>query len=136
MIYNNCTPLIPCEVLLQTIEKKTVIVVDIHQGLHTPYYIKSLGLENGCFVRASATTRLADSQTLRELMFEGSDTGYDQTPQIGKSVTEDEVKALCNSLNKAALENCKTDDEKQAVKEMTKNNLISWQLLYEKDGKL
>lgn len=78
MIYDSCTPPIMCEVTLQTIQEKTVIVAHIYPGEHTPYYIKSLGLENGCFVRVSSTTRLCDRETIKNLMMEGADTGFDR----------------------------------------------------------
>ena len=136
MIYDSCTPPIMCEVTLQTIQDKTVIVAQIYPGEHTPYYIQSLGLENGCFVRVSATTRLADRETIKNLMLEGSNTGFDRTIQRDKFITEDEVKLFCNSLKENALKNCVTDQQKHSVKELTKNNLLSWQILYEKEGKL
>ena len=136
MIYDSCTPPIMCEVTLKTIQEKTVIVAQIYPGEHTPYYIKSLGLENGCFVRVSATTRLCDRETIKNLMMEGSDTGFDRTIQREKFISEDEVKSFCDLLKETALKNCITDDQKRGVKELTKNNLLSWQVLYEKDGKL
>ena len=69
-------------------------------------------------------------------MLEGSNTGFDRTIQRDKFITEDEVKLFCNSLKENALKNCVTDEQKHSVKELTKNNLLSWQILYEKEGKL
>ena len=136
MIYDSCTPPIISEISLQTVHEKTVIVAQIYPGEHTPYYIKSLGLDKGCFIRAAATTRLADNETVRALMFEGSKTGFDSAVQKGKFVTENEAKNLCNSLKETALKNCITEEQKRNVKDLSINNLISWQILCEKDGKL
>ncbi len=136
MIYDNCMPQIMCDVSLQTLQNKTVIVAQIYPGEHTPYYIKSLGLENGCFVRLSATTRLADRDTIRALMFEGSNTGFDRTVQREKFVLEKELRSFCNSLKATAIKNCKTDEQRRNIKPLTKNNLLSWQLLYENNGRL
>ena len=82
MIYDSCTPPIMSEISLQTMNEKTVIVAQIYPGEHTPYYIKSLGLDKGCFIRTSAITRLADNETVRTLMFEGSKTGFDSAIRI------------------------------------------------------
>ena len=136
MIYDNCIPQIMCEVSLQTLQNKTVIVAQVYPGEHTPYFIKSLGLEQGCFVRVSATTRLADRETVKALMFEGSNIGFDRIIQRRKFVTEKEVRSFCKSLKNTALKNCETDEQKRSVKELTRNNLITWQLLYEKNGLL
>ena len=57
------------------------------------------------------------------------------TIQREKFVSENEVKSFCDSLKETALKNCITDDQKRGVKELTINNLLSWQVLYEKDGK-
>lgn len=111
MIYDNCMPQIMCDVSLQTLQNKTLIVAQIYPGEHTPYYIKSLGLENGCFVRLSATTRLADREIVRALMFEGSNTGFDRTVQREKFVSEKELRSFCNSLKATAIKNCETDDK-------------------------
>ncbi|MBO4698690.1 ATP-binding protein [bacterium] len=113
MIYDNCIPQIMCEVSLQTLQNKTVIVAQVYPGEHTPYFIKSLGLEQGCFVRVSATTRLADRETVKALMFEGSNIGFDRIIQRKKFVTEKEVRSFCKSLKNTALKNCETDEQKR-----------------------
>ena len=37
-----------------------VLFVEIEAGKQTPYYIKSLGIEKGSFIRVGGTTRLAE----------------------------------------------------------------------------
>ena len=108
-ISDSCEPLIIPDVTLQTINKKTIIVVEISAGKQRPYYIKSLGMEKGIYVRVAGTTRLADNCMIKELMFEGANRCFDQTPCIGYDVSEEDIKNLCSSLRKTAIENCKTD---------------------------
>ena len=66
-------------------------------------------MEKGIYVRVAGTTRLADNCMIKELMFEGANRCFDQTPCIGYDVSEEDIKNLCSSLRKTAIENCKTD---------------------------
>lgn len=77
-ISDSCEPAIIPDITLQTIEEKTVIVTDISEGRQRPYYIKSLGRDNGVYVRVAGTTRLADEYMVKELLFEGSNRHFDQ----------------------------------------------------------
>lgn len=50
-ISDSCEPRIIPDVTLQTVEDKTVIVVEIAPGKMRPYYIKSKGMVGGTYVR-------------------------------------------------------------------------------------
>lgn len=58
-ISDSCEPTIIPDVTLQTVDDKTVIVVEIAPGKMRPYYIKSKGIIDGTYVRSSGTTRCA-----------------------------------------------------------------------------
>ncbi|OBR92944.1 divergent AAA domain protein [Clostridium ragsdalei P11] len=135
-ISDSCEPVIIPDVTLQTIDGKTIIVVEISAGKQRPYYIKSLGMEKGIYVRTAGTTRPADNYMIKELMFEGANRCFDQTPCIGYTVSKADFKNLCSSLRKTAIENCKTDAEKAEVKKVTTNTLLSWGVLAEQNGEL
>lgn len=135
-IADSCEPAIMPSVALKTIEGKTVIIVEVEGQRNRPYYVKSLGLGKGVFVRVSGTTRPADSYIIRELMFEGANRSFDQTVCPGLEVTETEIEDLCNKLRANALEHCRTDDERRRIKPVTKNMLVSWGVLEEREGKL
>ena len=55
------------DIYMQTIEDKTVIVVDIVEGAQKPYYIKSEGIDAGTYIRVAGTTRPADEYMIQEL---------------------------------------------------------------------
>ena len=55
---------------------------------------------------------------------------------VGENVTEDEIENLCDTMYQYALSRCLTTEEKQSVKRVTKNQLLSWGLLQEKEGKV
>jgi len=135
-ITDSCTPLIIPDITLQTIKDKTVVVVSIYPGRQRPYYIASLGKENGIFIRTSGSSRRADSAQIKELEFEGANRYFDQTYSVGHTVSEGQISKLCKDIKTWALRVCKTEQEKKNVKEVTKGNLISWGLLTERDGEL
>lgn len=114
-ITDSCEPTIIPDITLQTIDGKTIIVVEVFPGKQRPYFIKSHGLEKGVFIRVSGTTRPADNYMIKELMFEGSNRYFDQTTSIGYRVTDEEINKLCISLKKIALRNCKYNHDRDNV---------------------
>ena len=59
-ICDSCEPVIIPDVYLQTINNKTVIIAEISAGKQRPYYIRSLGITKGTFIRVSEISRPAD----------------------------------------------------------------------------
>ncbi|WP_296876701.1 ATP-binding protein [Thomasclavelia sp.] len=135
-ISDSCYPTIIPEISLQTIDEKTVIVVEIPIGYQKPYYIKSLGIQQDVFIRVGATTRLADDYMVKELIFEGENRFFDQSLCYGMKIDQQDIENLCLSLKQTALHNCANDDERKNIKDITKNQLIKWGILIEKDGNL
>ena len=109
-ISDSCEPAIIPDVYLQTIEGKTIIIADISEGRQRPYFIKSLGKEAGVYVRVAGTSRIS--------------TGW--------NVTDDEINALCAEMKEQALKHALHQDE---VREVGPQQLLSWGILAEKDGK-
>ncbi len=134
-ISDACEPRIRPEVTLQTIEDKTIIIVEILPGAIRPYYIRSKGMIEGTYVRVSGTTRLAEEYMLKELILEGQNRYYDSEPYNRMAITDTEIKKLCKSMKKIALRNTWQDSEKAKIRDVTKNRLISWGVLAEENGK-
>ena len=134
-ISDSCEPAIIPDITLQTVENKKLIVVEIAASTQRPYYIKALGRENGVYIRVSGTTRHADETRLKELMFEGANKSYDQAICLGFEITDKDIVDLCDSLYGTAVNNCYSEETKQEIKKPTRNNLLSWGIIAEKDGK-
>ena len=107
-ISDSCEPVVIPDVYLQTIDDKTIIIAEISPGKQRPYYIKSLGIKDGTYIRVSGTSRPA---------------GRDLTAEM--------------YMKEVAVANAKSEAQKETVKDVTKNVLLSWGLLAEaEDGSI
>ena len=134
-ISDSCNPVIIPDVYLQTIENKTIIIAEIGAGKQRPYYIKSLGINDGTYIRVAGTSRHADEYMIKELMFEGSNRYFDQTLCIGLNVTDEDIDALCKAMKEQAIRNAHNEEQKAAIKDVGRQQLRSWGVLIERDGK-
>ena len=94
-ISDSCEPKIFPDVTLQTIEDKTVIVVEITPGKMRPYYLKSQGITDGTYVRVSGTTRRVADYMLKELILEGQNRYYDCEICQDLTATAQDIAHLC-----------------------------------------
>ena len=134
-VSDSCEPAIIPDISLQTIDGKTVIVVEVSEGRQRPYYIKALGRDGGVYVRVAGTTRLADEYMIKELLFEGSNRYYDQALCTGLSITDEDIATLCKAMKEQAVKNAHTEEQKASIKDVGRQQLRSWGVLIERDGK-
>ena len=134
-VSDSCESAIIPDISLQTIDGKTVIVVEISEGRQRPYYIKALGRDGGVYVRVAGTTRLADEYMIKELLFEGSNRYYDQALCTGLSITDEDIDALCKAMKEQAVKNAHNEEQKASIKDVGRQQLRSWGVLIERDGK-
>lgn len=135
-IANGIEPMIVPDISFQTVDGKTLVVVEIAQSPRCPHWVKRLGRENGTFVRYDATTRAADADVLRELVYDGSDRGFDAAQCRLLELTSRKIAALCRRLRAKALASCETVAQRQAVHVITKEKLEDWGVLTRRAGKL
>lgn len=135
-ISDSCEPVIVPDITMNTVNGKTVIIVEISAGKQKPYYIKSQGRVGGTYVRVSGTTRPASLEQIDEMYFESEGRSYDRVSRQDISVTDEDIENLCQSIKKVAIANCKNDAQRLSVKDVTKNVLISWGVLEEENGKV
>lgn len=134
-VSDSCEPAIIPDITAQTIDGQTVIVVEIAEGRQRPYYLKALGRESGVYVRVAGTTRLADEYMIKELLFEGSNRHFDQMLCTGSKVTDEEIDNLCKSMKEQAIKNAHSEEQKASIKDVGRQQLRSWGVLIERDGK-
>ena len=128
-ISDSCEPTIIPDVYLQNINGKPVIVAEIRAGRQKPYYIKADGLENGVYIRVSGTTRPADRDMSRELYYECDGRSFDSIICKDLEVSNEDIENLCKQMKEVAIANCSSNLQKSAVKDVTKNVLLSWGIL-------
>ena len=135
-ISDSCKPAIIPDIYMQTVNEATVIIVDIEAGRQRPYYLAAEGLQHGVYVRVAGTTRPADESMVKELLFEGNNRFFDKTVCLGLQVSEADIEKLCFDMKQVALRNCRSDEERDLVKDVTPKQLLSWGILTEYEGKL
>ena len=133
-ISDSCYPMIVPDISLHTLENKTVILVEIEGGKKKPYYLKSKGVQKGTYIRSGATTRIIEEDyVLKELVLEGENKYFDQQVCHGESVSDEEIEKFCEWLEKLARKNSETDTK---IKKVTRNTLLSWKVMEEKNGRI
>ena len=132
MISDACTPLIENDIYPQTVEGKTVLVVEVFPGKQRPYYLAKKGKEDTSYIRVNGISRPTDPITLRELELEGANVSYDSMQDIGVEYDEGKTLELCKTVKEIALSNCETEDEKSAIKDMTVGKLADMGVLCRK----
>ena len=133
-ISDSCEPLIIPDIAPQAVGDQTVIVVEISAGRQRPYYLKSLGMDKGTFIRTSGSTRLADRPFIQEMYYEDENRSFDNVVNKDIEVTDADIKSFCEDMKKEAQRNCMDEKDAKKVKTPTKNNLITWGILKEENG--
>ena len=135
-ISDSCEPRIRPDVTLQTVNDKTVIVVEILPGAMRPYYIKSEGMIEGTYMRVSGTTRPVEGYMLKELILEGQNRYFDSEPCGELQITDEDIQNFCKTMKETAIKNTWQNSEKAKIKDITKNTLLSWGILTEVQGEI
>lgn len=129
MISDACTPQIEVDISIQTIEDKTILVIDVAPGKFRPYYLTNKGKETTSYIRINGTSRPADAKKLQELELEGQGISYDSLQDIGREFDQNKSLALCAYMKQTAINACKTEEEKVSIKDMTLEKLEDFGLL-------
>jgi ATP-dependent DNA helicase RecG len=135
-ISDMCYPQIFPNIEVDTIDGKSVIVIEIYPGASRPYYIKSLGKEAGTYIRVSGTSRPADEAILKDLELQGTHHSFDEMVCIGQKYDAEKAEELCAAIKRYMVEAVKTKSEKEKVKDVTVQNLINWGIIKNVDGTL
>jgi ATP-dependent DNA helicase RecG len=79
-IYESCSPPIVPEIYTQRICERLVLVIQVSMGSQKPYYIRSLGVQDGTFIRLGRSTLKADTGTIADLQRQNRGITFDKTP--------------------------------------------------------
>ena len=103
-ISSACAPAIVPSFSRETVDGKTLLVIDIYPGRNTPYHIKAEGLD-GVYLRVGATTRKAEREQVEDLILRGGNRTYDAVIQENETASEAAMKKLCGRIGSVHREN-------------------------------
>lgn len=129
MVSDACTTQIEPDISIQTVENKTILVIDVMPGKFRPYYLTKKGKDQSSYIRINGTSRPADARKLQELELEGQSISYDTLQEIGCEFDESKALELCEKMKNIAIDSCETKEEKQLVKDMTIEKLHDFGVL-------
>ena len=126
-ISDNCSPQIFPHLHLETVDDKTLVVLEIYKGDRPPYFFKPEGERQGVYIRVGATTRKAEPEKIREMMLYSAHKSYDEIVESGvKPATRKQINGLRRVIAERSANHKKVSVE----------NLVSWGLLKEDDAGL
>lgn len=126
-VSDMCAPQIVPDVTFQTIEGKCIVQIEIYPGQNRPYYIRSMGKENGTYIRVAGTSRPVDKAILKDLEYQGTGKSYDEIVNVEIDYDEKQALKLCNDIRKYIAESKELPINK--VRKITVTNLENWGIL-------
>lgn len=133
-ISDCCEPQIIPDITFQTIDGKCIVIVEIYPGANRPYYLKHIGKEKGTYLRVAGTSRPADQYKIKELELEGLNLSWDELTCVGYHVSDEAIEKLCQDIHNYMVNAADTEEEKNAVSRVTKEQLLNWKILKKAEG--
>ena len=78
MIKSRIDPIPKFDLVIQTVDNKEIIILEISRGLETPYYYVSEGTRTA-YQRVGNESIPVDARGLKELILRGIDSTYDSS---------------------------------------------------------
>jgi ATP-dependent DNA helicase RecG len=119
-IYTASTPPILPGVYTQTIEGKTLLIIEVSSGANKPYFRKQEGLEKGTYIRLGRSTVRATMDLIEELKWQSYGKFFDCMPIYRTNEDDLDYKKI-----EAFLEKRKDRD----LRKITKDTLLSYYLI-------
>lgn len=96
MIYESSAPPIIPLVHTQRFGDKVILLIEVSSGMNKPYYIKSLGMEKGVFVRLGRSTMKANADMIEELKWSSRGLHFDLSSLYHSSIDDLDMDAIEN----------------------------------------
>ena len=103
----------------------------MYPGQNRTYYIRSMGKENGTYIRVAGTSRPVDEAILKDLEYQGAGKSYDEIVNVEIDYDEKQALKLCNDIQKYIAESRGLPINR--VRKITVTNLENWGLLKKSD---
>lgn len=127
-ITNSCEPQIVPDIFVTKTDGKSIIVAEVYPGANCPYFVKSLGLKEGTFIRVGGTTRLVDESMLKELQMRGSNLRFDEMANMQFPVLPSAIDKLCQDISEARSSRISGSQNSSQILVQEKD-LVNWKVL-------
>ena len=131
MIYELCAPQLAAQIYIENIDGVELLVVEVARGSLFPYYLKSVGREQGTYIRLGASNRVASSEHIQQLELQRLNISFDalanyQYPleKLDLTVLEAAFKAADKTLTLEKMLNLKLLVEEQGQRYASHGLLI------------
>ncbi len=100
-IYDAIAPYVQPEIVVKTIENKSILELTVHPGARKPYYIKSEGIPKGVYLRVGAHNRRATPEILEDLMRASHRLYWDEEmTSVGVDcIKENSIRSIYKEIN-------------------------------------
>lgn len=131
MIYELCAPQLAAQIYIENIDGVELLVVEVARGILFPYYLKSVGREQGTYIRLGASNRVASPEHIQQLELQRLNISFDalanyQYPleKLDLTVLEAAFKAADKTLTLEKMLNLKLVIEEQGQRYASHGLLI------------
>ena len=131
MIYELCAPQLAAQIYIENIDGVELLVVEVARGILFPYYLKSVGREQGTYIRLGASNRVASPEHIQQLELQRLNISFDalanyQYPleKLNLTVLEEAFKAADKTLTLEKMLNLKLVIEEQGQRYASHGLLI------------
>ncbi len=131
MIYELCAPQLAAQIYIENIDGVELLVVEVARGSLFPYYLKSVGREQGTYIRLGASNRVASPEHIQQLELQRLNISFDalanyQYPleKLDLTVLEAAFKAADKTLTLEKMLNLKLVIEEQGQRYASHGLLI------------
>ncbi len=119
-IFDACSPHIIPRLYIQRFEDKSVLVIEVSEGMNKPYYRRSEGLEKGTYLRLGRHTILANQDIIQELKWRSSGIDFERLP-ISQATIED--------LDTPSIENFLSHRKNAGIAQLNEQTLKSYGII-------
>ncbi len=110
-IYKACAPPILPRVYAQRIEDKTIVVIEVSEGMNKPYFRRSEGVEKGVYIRVGSHTVRATAALIDELKWQSRGIDFECLPVYRTTLDDLDLNAVQKFLDNRKNESAHKVDE-------------------------
>ena len=87
-IFDACTPHIIPKLYAQRFDEKTVLIIELSEGMNKPYYLQSEGIDKGTYIRLGRHTIHATPEIIQELKWKSKGIDFEKTPVLDARIDD------------------------------------------------